>query len=110
MYSVCAASVIFINPQRMRSEGYSTWLVCLCVPVCLLPRFLPPRTIKQPKSAASVLYRQHFNNGDFRKSTAFKKLWREKANMLMSTASPRHRSFLHYNKGTSKLCIGFSPL
>ena len=28
--------------------------------------------------------------------------------MLISTASPRHRSFLRYNKGTSMLCIGFS--
>ena len=30
--------------------------------------------------------------------------------MLMSTASPRHRSVLRYNKGTSTLCIGFSRL
>ena len=45
-----------------------------------------------------------FKNGDFR---SVQKLWCEKANILISTASPRHHSLLRYNKGTSKLCIGF---
>jgi hypothetical protein len=34
----------------MRSKGYGTWFVCLCV--CLLPRFLPLGATRQPISYA----------------------------------------------------------
>ena len=43
-----------------------------------------------------------FRSGDFRKSTAFKCYGVKYAEY---TASPRHRSFLCYNKGMSTLCI-----
>ena len=31
------SSLQVINPLRMRSKGYGTWFVCVCVFVCLLP-------------------------------------------------------------------------
>ena len=52
------------------------YLVChsVCLSVCLLPRFLPLRATRRPKSNTngSVPHWLDFKNGDFRKSTAFK--------------------------------------
>ena len=74
----------------MRNEGYGTWSVYLCV--CMLPCFLP--------LCATRLHRKQvhcFTNLILKLAIFVKvlrsKLWREtrakKANMLMSTASPR---------------------
>ena len=43
----------------MRSDGYSTWSVCLfvCLSVCLLPRFLPPRATNRPKKRHQRVHR-----------------------------------------------------
>ena len=54
----------------MRSEGYGTWLVCLCV----RSRFLPLDATRSPKLYANRFGATllDFKTGDFRKNTAFR--------------------------------------
>ena len=64
-------SLSMINP----SKGYGIHLVCtiVCVPVYLLPRFLPPHATSWPKSDTNgfTLHWLDFTFGGFHKSTAF---------------------------------------
>ena len=62
----------------MRSKGYSTWFVslcvCVCLSVCLLPHFLPLRAMREENNDTRrfVAATASFKNGDFHKTAAFK--------------------------------------
>ena len=96
--------VFHLNPRHACTARVTVLSQCLCV--CLSVTTLSATTQKVIPTA-SVLHRQ-----DFYKWLKYciQKLWREKGNMLISTASSRHCSFVRYNKGTANVCIGFSWL
>ena len=50
VYVVMFCLTVIINPWHARAERVTVVGVSVCVCVCLLPRFLPPCTIRQPKS------------------------------------------------------------
>ena len=55
----------------MRSEGYGTWSVCLCVSLCVRSRFLPLDATRSPKLYTNG-FGATFASFYFRKNTAFK--------------------------------------
>ena len=77
----------------MRSEGYGTWSVCVCLCVCLSVRTYSRTT--RNKAAKKRHQWVQFHTGLIFKQAIFVKPLRSKvkrsakANMLMSTASPR---------------------
>ena len=58
----------------MRSEGYSSCLVCVCVCVCLSAPFRPLRVKVSPENDTNASSRQEkaYKTGDFLKNAPFK--------------------------------------
>ena len=81
---------------RMRSEGYSTWCLCVCLSVlcvCLLPRCrYAQRDGQKVIPTGSLPHWLYFKNGDFDTNAAFESYGvkqSEGANMQISTGLPR---------------------
>ena len=66
--------------------------VCLCVSVCPAPPVLPLRATEHPTEGTYGFdaVGKHFIYGVFSKTCFVQKLWREKANKLISMCLPRH--------------------
>ena len=65
--------ILIINPRRACAARVTVLGPFVCLSVCLLPRFLPPRATRQRNRdiKGSALHRLDFKFGDFRKSNAF---------------------------------------
>ena len=70
----------------MRSEGYSSWSVCLFV--CLSTTILPLQATRAIPTA-SVLQGHENVCGDFAETTAFERYGVKKAICIISTGLPR---------------------
>ena len=76
---------------NMRSEGYSTWSMCLCVCYHVFCRYAQ-RDGQKAIPTGSVPHWLYLKNGDFVKNAAFKSYGvkqSEGANMQISTGLPR---------------------
>ncbi|CAI8019656.1 Probable serine/threonine-protein kinase DDB_G0284251, partial [Geodia barretti] len=77
MYTVRQSGVI--NPRHACAARVTVVVLCVCLSVCYhVFCHHAQQTGQKATPTGSALHWLHFKTGDFRKSTAFKKLWREK--------------------------------